>query len=703
MTHPLSPFFSPSGVAIIGASANPAKLSHGILKNLKESSYRGKVYPVNPGSTEILGYTTYADISQVPDPVELAVSVLPAPLTPDTLRACGERGIRAVIIISGGFKEVGAAGEQLEQQCLEIARQYGMRLIGPNCVGTMDLFSGLNTTFIKGMPARGSIGFLSQSGAVCGAVVDIVSSMGIGFSNFSSLGNEADINETDIIEYLAQDDNTKVIAAYVEAVQNGSGFIEAVSRVTPYKPVLVLKAGRTGEGARAVSSHTGSLAGSHTAYQAAFERCGALEVTSGEELFNLSLALTSPTRLTGNRVAILTNSGGPAALASDSLAQHSLTLASLSAAAQQSLREKLVPSAQAQNPVDMLGGATPLEYEAALNACLADDQVDAVLTILTPQALVNPLEVAQAMHRTAADQPKPVIACLMGGASIQEARFFLNTHNIPMYVYPEQAAAALGALLRRSQWLSGYAQQTPAEADAPAVLPPAVDQILQAAAGAVSLGEFETRPILQSLGIPIAPGGMAADAQQAAHLAEQIGCPVVMKIVSQQILHKSDAGGVLLNLQSPAEAAQAFEQLTGKIKASHPAAVIQGVLVEKMAPKGIEVILGMRRDPTFGPLMMFGLGGVFVELFSDVAFALAPLNREQALRMIEKTKAARLLRGLRGASPADLDAVVDCLVKLSHFALNASNVAEFEINPLLVYPHGQGVLAIDSRAILVRE
>ena len=288
----------------------------------------------------------------------------------------------------------------------------------------------------------------------------------------------------------------------------------------------------------------------------------------------------------------------------------------------------------------------------------------------------------------------------MGGASIQEARFFLNTHNIPMYVYPEQAAAALGALLRRSQWLDGYAQQIPAEAAPPAALPPAVDRILQAAAGAASLGELETRPILQSLGIPIAPGGLAADAQQAAQLADQIGYPVVMKIVSQQILHKSDAGGVLLNLQSPADVAQAFEQLTGKIKASHPAAVIQGVLVEKMAPKGIEVILGMRRDPTFGPLMMFGLGGVFVELFSDVAFALAPLNRAQARHMIEKTKAARLLHGLRGAPPADLDAVVDCLVQLSHFALQAPRVAEFEINPLLVYPRGQGVLAIDSRAIL---
>jgi acetyltransferase len=696
MDPTLACFFNPSGVALIGASATANKLSYGILRNLS-GGYQGGVYPVNPRYDEILGHRAYADIGAVPDPLELAVIALSAPAVPDALEACGKRGVRAVTIISGGFKEVGEQGADLEQQCLQIAKRYGMRLVGPNCVGTLDLYSRMNTTFIQGVPETGGIGFISQSGAVGGGVVDYIRNKGVGFSCFASLGNEVDVTETDMIEYLGQDARTRVIACYVEQIRDGRRFMEVAGQVTKVKPVVLLKAGRTLAGARAVSSHTGSLAGSHAAYEAAFWQSGVIEANSVAELFDIAAALDTQPLPRGKRVALVTNAGGPAALASDSLAAHGLALADLSAESIATLEGGLCPSAQTENPVDMLGGAEPHEYELACRQTLADPGVDALLAIHVPQALVDPAEVAKAIARAAQDAQKPVLACFMGEASVGEARRVLYESGIPMYVFPESVGRVFGAMLEYKNWLEkprGKAQ-TAFEA-----VRETAERILTETAGAGSLGEAAARPLLQAYGIPLVKAQVAHTAAEARQAAEQIGFPVVLKIVSPDILHKSDAGGIRLNLGSGDAVETAYEDMLAQVLSAQPQAQIEGVLVEAMLRGGVEVIVGMRRDPYFGPLMLFGLGGIYVELFRDVAFGVAPLTRAQARALLERTRAFRLLTGFRGQPPADLDAVVDCILRLGQLALDFPQIEEAEVNPLLVMEEGKGAVALDARVIL---
>ncbi|HAD06001.1 MAG TPA: acyl-CoA synthetase [Anaerolineaceae bacterium] len=695
MQHGLTPFFAPRGVAIIGASATPNKLSYGILRNMTLYGFQGQIAPVNPKADQILGLTCYPDITSVPDPLDLAVIVLPAPAIPATLEACGQRGIRAVIIISGGFKEVGEEGAALEKQILEIAARYQMRLIGPNCVGTLDLYSGLNTTFIQGVPEKGGIGFISQSGAVGGGVVDYIRNKYIGFANFASLGNEADITETDVIEYLRQDEHTRVIAVYVEMIRDGQRFIQVARQTTPHKPIVLLKAGRTSAGARAVSSHTGSLAGSHAAYRAAFLQAGVIEAETVTDLFDISMALAHQPLPQGNRVAIITNAGGPAALLSDSLAEHGLQIADLEEQTRSALRGRLNPAAQVSNPIDMLGGAEPPEYEFALQQALADPNVDVAVVILVPQALVNPLEVAEKIVQVAAAHTKPVLTCFMGEWSVEKARQHLHSHGIPMYVFPEIPGRVLGAMLQYARWLNQPPYET---VPLHGIDRNAAAQILAQAADQTALGEAQTRPLFEAYGIPLVAGEAAHSPQQAAEAARRLGFPVALKIISADILHKSDVGGIRLNLNDPQSVETAYQDMFSSIAARLPQARLEGVLVERMAEKGQEVIIGMRRDPNFGPLMMFGLGGIYVELFGDVSFRVAPLSRRDALEMIQQTHAGKLLSGFRGAEPGDLQAVVDVILRLSQLALDFPQIAEMEINPLRVFPHG--VLALDGRIIL---
>ena len=695
MTSSLTPFFTPAGVAIIGASSNPQKLSYGILKNLKENGYAGGIYPVNPGSDQILGLPCYHQIADVPDPVDLAVIVIPAPQTPQALEACGQRGIKGVILITGGFKEVGVAGAALEQQCLDIASRFKMRIIGPNCVGLMNMHTGLNTTFIDGMPDVGGIGFLSQSGAICGGVVNVVMGKKMGFSHFLSLGNEADVTETDIIEYLGDDPHTRVIAAYVEQIRDGRRFLEVARKVSRKKPIVMIKAGKSDEGARAVSSHTGSLAGSHSAYQAAFAQAGVIEVDNFSELFDVAIAFDFQPLPAGPNAAIFTNAGGPAALASDSLALHGLKLNDLTDKTKTALREFLNPSAQVANPVDMLGAASPMEFGRSIEVVLKDPNIDIALPILVPTSIISPADVAQAMVEASAGAKKPVLACIMGDKSVTEARLILQGNRIPMYTYPETMGIVLGAMLRYKTWLN-----TPVET-APKLK--GVDRTLAAEAlnesSKLVLGEAESRPLLQAYGIPLVPAEMAGTPEKAVEAASRLGFPVVMKIVSPQLLHKSDAGGIRLNLKNEEEVFIAYSEMIQTIHNARPDAQIDGVMVEKMAPKGQEVIIGMRRDPGFGPLMMFGLGGIYVELFKDVAFRVAPLTRREAREMIDQTRAGRLLTGFRGSAPADVDAVVDVLLRLSQISLDFPQIDEIEINPLLVYEKGRGAVALDSRLI----
>ena len=699
MPSSLTPFFDAKGVAILGASTNPKKLSYGILENLVSYGYKGEVYPVNPNATEILGRKAYASIADVPDPVELAVVVLPVTVIMETMREIGERGIKAVVIITGGFRELGEEGAKVELAVKELARSYGMRVVGPNCVGTIDVRTGLDSTFIKGLPQAGPIAFISQSGAICGGVIDLIINSRIGFSHFASLGNEMDVTETDMLEYFAEDENVNVIAMYVEGIQDGPRFMEVARRVSQKKPIVFLKAGKNDAGAKAVSSHTGSLAGSYAAYQAALSQAGVVEVETISQLFNVAWALGTQPLPAGKRVAITTNAGGAAALAADSLAFNGFELAKISPEIQQKLRTKLNPSAQVSNPVDMLGSVSPEDYIWSLGNLDADDGVDVLLPILVPQSLVDTLGVAKAWVEIGKQTNKTLLTCLMGERSTLESEQWLNMAGVPVFAYPDEAGRVLKGMQQYKQVLT-KPPFNPIEARN-------IDHNKMAAAlalanGARAVGEYETRIMLEAYGIRNVPGDLAMDVDEALMIADKSGYPVVMKIVSEDILHKSDSGGIALNILNPEQLRVEYDAMLARIAQIEPSARIRGVMVEQMAPKGLEVIIGMRRDPTFGPLMMFGLGGTMVELLKDISFKVAPLTSEDIDEMIENTLAGKLLKGYRGSAKADIKAVKETIARLSQLSLDNPAISEIEINPLIVYPEGQGAISLDSRAIMVK-
>lgn len=712
----LAPFFSPNGVAVIGASRDPSKLSYGVIRNLAdpERGYPGPVYPVNPKADEILGLRCYPDIASVPDPVELAVLIIPAAAVLDAVEACGRRGIKAAVVISGGFREVGPEGAVREAEMVAIARRYGMRIMGPNGIGVIDTHTPLNTTFVKGMPPKGHIAFLSQSGALCGGIIDWTVGRGIGFSRFLSVGNEADVNETDLIPFLAADDATRVIALYLEDVKGGPAFVDALRAAAAVKPVLALKTGRTAGGQLATASHTGALAGAHAAFRAACLQTGVIEVEHIEVLFNAALALACQPLPAGNRIAIVTNAGGPAALAADTLEPAGLRLARTGDDTQALLRGFLPPDAQTAGPVDLLGGADEHSYRRAMAAVLADPACDGVLAILVPQALVNAVAVVEAFAAAARSQvqpAKPVVICLMGEASLEEAFRVARAADLPAYTFPEDAVAACGALWRRARWLrrgepSIIASEAGAGIEAtPLQMARARREVQNAlllarSAGRHALDAVEARPLLAAYGIGAPREALATSPADAARFAAEIGFPVVLKLISPDILHKTDIGGVILNVQSEEAAAKGFEALVGRAAAAHPGARLRGVQVQQMICGGQEVIVGMKRDATFGPLIMFGLGGVYVEALRDVSFRLAPLTRLDAEEMIEEVRSAKLLAGLRGAPPADRAALVDAIVRIGQLAADHPEVAELDVNPLLVLPQGQGAVAVDARVIL---
>lgn len=715
----LAPFFTPDGVAIVGASRDPSKLSYGVVRNLidPEHGYPGPIYPINPKADEILGLKCYPDISAAPDPVELAVLILPAGMVSAAVEACGKRGIKAAVVISGGFREVGPEGAAREREMIEIAQRFGMRIMGPNGIGVIDTHTPLNTTFVKGMPPAGSIAFLSQSGALCGGIIDWSMGRGVGFSRFLSVGNEADVNETDVIPFLAADTASKVITLYLEDVKGGPAFVDALRGAAAAKPVLALKSGRTAGGQAATASHTGALAGVHAAFRAACRQTGVIEAESIQALFDGALALAYQPLPAGNRIAILTNAGGPAALAADTLEGAGLALARTSPQAQAALRSFLIPDAQVAGPVDLLGGADEHGYRRALDALLADPACDGVLAILVPQVLVNPVAVVEAFGAAAAAQAgprKPVVACLMGEASLAEAGKAAHAAAIPAYTFPEDAVAAFGTLWQRARWTrragagaqgsggaEGLAEHSVLRAKARHEVQNAL--LVARAAGGHGLDAAAARPLLAAYGIPTPAEFLATSPHEAATFAARIGFPVALKLISPDILHKTEIGGVILNVQDEAAASAGFEAIVGRAHAAQPGAHVRGVQVQQMVAGGQEVIVGVQRDPTFGPLVMFGLGGVYVEALADVSFRLAPLTAADAEELIDEVRSAKLLAGLRGAPPADRAALVETIVRIGQLAADQPEIAELDINPLLVLPEGQGAVAVDARIILTRE
>lgn len=706
---PLSAFFAPQGVAVIGASQDPNKLGYGLARNLVQSNYRGTIHLVNPRGGSLLGQSIYHNIQEVPDPVDLAILLIPAPHIPQVLESCGQRGIPAVILASGGFRETGAEGAALEEICLEISRRYGMRMMGPNCIGLLDTHLPMNATFLPPPgPLPGDVAFISHSGAICAAVIDWARGQGFGLSRLVSLGNQADVNETDVLAPVATDSHTRVLTLYLEGISNGQRFIEEAQRISLQKPIIALKVGRFASGARAVASHTGALAGQENAFNAAFKKAGVIRANVSEELFDWARALAWCPTPKGRKVAVLTNAGGPGVTAADALEADRLILANLQESTRQQLQEALPPAASLQNPVDMLAGAGPEQYAACLHILLADAGVDSVMVILPPPPMHTAGAVAKAIIPIIHHSDKPVIVALMGERLIQEAVEHFRAAHIPEYRFTERAASALAILSERAEYLAQTLQTQ--EDETFMVNRGEVEKIL--AGILLDTGEIDswlhssqTPRILEAYGIPILPSPIASTVDEAvlAAQAQGLGDPDIsfaLKIASPDIPHKSDAGGVLLDLKNIQEIEAGFTKIMGNVQSACPEAHIDGVHVQRMIPDGQDVIIGAVHDAQFGALIMFGSGGVEVEGLKDVSFALAPLSRSEVVTLMTTTWAGQKLQGYRDLKPADQEAVIQTILCLAQLAVDFPQIAEIEINPLRVLAYGKGAYALDTRCRL---
>ena len=695
----LDGFFKPHAVVVIGASREEGKVGFSIVDNLLKGGFPGPIYPVNPKATEIRGLKCYPDLTQVPDGADLAVLVIPPKVCIPTLEACVARGIRSAVVISAGFKEVGGEGAEIEKALRACVRELGIRVIGPNCLGIIDTKSRLNATFAAGMPPVGEIAFFSQSGALCTAILDWAIGNDVGFSKFISLGNKADTSEVDFIEALAADPETRVIIGYIEGVENGQRFMQAARAASKVKPLIIVKSGGTAAGARAASSHTGTLAGSEKTFSAAFRQSGVIRAESIEELFNFARAFATQPLPKGPRLCIVTNAGGPGIIAADAVERSTAKMATLQPETVERLRKALPPTAALYNPVDVIGDAKEDRYQAALEAVAADPNVDGVLALTTPQAMTENDKFAEVVGQTAKQTGKPFFTSFMGEVSVAQARVILRNYGVPQYPYPEPAVRTFEAMVRYREWQE-YTPAPPREFT--------VDKgrvaltILEAQrAGRTTVGEREAREVIAAYGLRLPQNVLARTVDEAVAAAQQMGFPVALKIVSPDILHKTDVGGVRLNLQDADAVARAFAAIDTSVRRFFPSAAIQGIAVQEMVAGGKEVILGMTRDPSFGPLLMFGLGGIYVEVLKDVAFRVAPIGPDEAEAMIREIRSFPLLRGVRGEKPSDLNAIVDALCRLSQLCVDFPEVLEMDVNPLLVKPEGEGAVAIDARLGLV--
>lgn len=703
-TQPLDVFFTPRNVAVVGATENPGSVGRTILWNLMSSPFGGTVFPVNPKRPSVLGVKAYPSLSELPEPVDLAVIVTPPPTVPGLIRECGQTGVRGAVVISAGFKEIGPAGAALERQVLEEARAAKIRVIGPNCLGVMSPLSGLNATFATTVARPGSVGFISQSGALCTAVLDWSLKEMVGFSAFLSIGSMVDVGWGDLIYYLGNDPKTRSIVIYMESIGDARAFLSAAREVALNKPIIVIKPGRTAAAAKAAASHTGSLTGSDEVLDAAFRRTGVLRVNTIADMFYMAEVLSKQPRPKGPRLTIVTNAGGPGVLACDSLIQGGGELAELSAETMEAFNAVLPPTWSHGNPVDIIGDASPERYAKALEIAAKDPHSDGMLVILTPQAMTDPTRIAEQLKPLAKLEGKPVIASWMGGVDVAAGEQILNHANIPTFPYPDTAARAFNYMWRYSYNLRGL-YETPALPEDSADGAPdrkLADQIIQKARreGRTLLNEFESKQLLSAYGIPVTRTVIARSEAEAVQAAESIGYPVVVKLYSETITHKTDVGGVRLNLCGPEAVQRAFgairESVTEKAGAEH----FQGVTVQPMVQlkDAYELIIGSSLDPQFGPVLLFGTGGQLVEVFKDRALALPPLNTTLARRTMEQTQIYKALKGVRGREPVDLAALELLLVRFSALVAEQHWIQEIDINPLLASP--DGLMALDARVVV---
>ncbi len=694
----LEHFFTPKSVAVIGASAEPGKVGYDIVHNLLDAKFQGAIYPVNPKADEIQGLPVYKAVQDIPGPVDLAVIVIPAKFVIDVMHQCGQKGIDAVVIITAGFKETGPEGAALQNQLMEVARQYGIRVIGPNCLGIISTDVGLNASFAPVTPKNGHLGLLSQSGALADAILDWSTQAGIGFNKFFTFGNQADVNTIDLLRAWKDDPKIRAVVAYIEAVKDGREFMDAAEEVASVKPVIVVKSGTTASGAKAAASHTGSLAGADRAYDAAFLQTGVLRARTVQDLFDYAIAFANQPLPKGGRIGVVTNAGGPGILCSDAIEKLGLSLANISPETEAKLRARLPAAANFHNPVDVLGDAKADIYEFAIDTLLRDPNVDGIITIVTPQTSTQVMETADAIVRLDKGTDKPILSCFMGGELVQPGIDYMMNNDVPNYPFPERAAASYRALLDYAAWRA-LPKETPQSF--------AVEKDVVAAAfartraeGRLNLNEVECADILRAYGFTLAGNKLCKSADAAVEFADEIGYPVVMKIASPDILHKSDVGGVKVGLADAQAVRAAYETMIANISARMPQANIWGVSIQQMVTQGKEVILGMSRDAQFGPMIMFGLGGIYVEVLKDVTFRIAPLTERHARQMISEIRAYKLLTGARGEKPVDIEALVESILRLSQLVTDFPEIAEMDINPLKVQPEHGGALSIDSRISL---
>ncbi len=699
----LDALFSPRSVAIIGASRTPGKVGHVLTRNVLESGYPGDVIPINPNAEEILGRKAYPSILDVPGEIDLAVVAIPAEHVLRIADECGRKGIKALVVITAGFKETGREGALLERQLVEVGEKYGMRIQGPNCLGIINTSIPLNLSFAAAMPRKGRIGFISQSGALGTAVLDWVIQEGIGFHSFVSLGNKADLDEVDFIEAMGEDEGTGVILLYLESIEKGRRFLETSAEVVKRKPIIVLKGGTSTAGARAAGSHTGALVGSFVAYKTAFEKTGIVMAESVEELFNYAIAFTEQPLPKGEGLAIVTNAGGPGILATDLSERLGIRLANLSSEIRSRLMEKLPQAAATGNPVDVLGDAMADRYRYAVEEVLKDNRVNAIVVILTPQAMTEVMETAKDIvdiHGKVVG--KPIITVFMGGELVRKASDYLRDNRIPCYDFPEKAVKTVSALYEYARFMKEPEYPPVRFKD---VNPKKVREILDAARkdGRVVLLSNEAAEVVEAYGIRSTNNRLARSAEEAVRYAGELGYPVVLKIVSPDILHKTDLGGVVLNLRAENEVRSAYQGVLTSVGRFMPEARIYGVMVYHMAPRGRETIIGMSQDVQFGPLVMFGLGGIYVNFLKDVSFRLAPLSDHEAQRMMEETRAYTLLKGIRGEPPSDIESLKNTILRVGQLVWDFPEIVEMDINPVIVYEWGEGCIALDVKITLTKD
>jgi acetyltransferase len=719
-THPLRSIFAPQNVAVIGATEKEGSVGRTILRNLISSPFGGTVFPVNPKHSSLLGIKAYPTVKDLPDPVELAVIVTPAPSIPALIGECIQAGVKGAIIISAGFKEIGPEGVKLEEQILEQTRESGIRIVGPNCLGVMNPIGGLNATFAAGMANKGSVAFISQSGALCTAVLDWSFKANVGFSSFVSIGSMLDVDWGDLIYYLGDDPRTESIVIYMESIGDARSFLSAAREIALSKPIIVIKPGRTEGAARAAASHTGSLTGSDEVLEAAFRRAGVLRVDSIREIFSMADVLGKQPRPKGPRLTILTNAGGPGVLATDKLLTSGGQLAEISAKTTEKLDEFLPASWSHNNPIDIIGDASPERYAKSLKVAANDPNSDGLLVILTPQAMTDPTATAEALKSYAKTFDKPLLASWSGGLEVAAGETILNQAGIPSFEYPDDAAQAFSYM-----WQLTYNLKTLYETPS---LPDDTDSgparekartIIEhvRATGREMLTEAESKELLTAYGIPTTPTIISASAKEARKVATQLGFPVVVKLHSESITHKTDVGGVRLNLQDANAVESAFLAIQKSVTEKAGGQHFLGVTIQPMVKvEGYELIIGSSIDPQFGPVLLFGTGGQLVEVFKDRALALPPLNTILARRMIERTKIYTALKGVRGRQPVNMDALEKLLVRFSQLVVEQRWIKEIDINPLIVSPDsqstgvsyerssdgqaGQRLLALDARVVL---